>query len=215
MNDFQSLYETYMVENDMDVYKIGIFPGAFKPPHTGHYHTALNACKDCDEVHIFVSAKERALTTQNKVAGPEAPDSDRYKNLIHSDKFTNNIFSVSTAGVARMTSASALRAAISIKDKNTIFKNLPEGSDKETIFNILMQSNDVSNNMYGHISIDQTMAIWEQYATLLVSNNYISPDKLHVNISQTSPVRDTYELVESINNSEQASGVAIKLYVGE
>lgn len=204
-----------MVENDMDVYKIGIFPGAFKPPHMGHYHTALNACKECDEVHIFVSTKERALTTQNKVAGAEAPDSARYKNLIHSDKFTDNIFSVTTAGVARMTSASALRAAISIKDKNTIFKNLPEGSDKEAIFDILMQSNDVSNSTYGHISINQTMAIWQQYSNLLISNRYISPDKLHLNVSSTSPVRDTYELVEDINKTEQASRVAIKLYVGE
>jgi len=78
-----------------------------------------------------------------------------------------------------------------------------------------MQSNDVSNSAYGHISIDQTMAIWEQYSKLLISNRYISPDKLHLNVSSTSPVRDTYELVDDINKTEQASRVAIKLYVGE
>lgn len=199
----------------MDVYKIGIFPGAFKPPHTGHFHTALNACKDCDEVHIFMSTKARALSTQNKAAGPEKPDSDRYANLIHSDKFTNNIFSVSTAGVARMTSASAMRAAISIKDKHTIFENLPEGTDKEGIFNILMQSNEISSDSYGHITASQASSIWQEYMKAIVNTGVISSNNLHFNVSQTSPVRDTYELVDAINNSERASSVAIKLYVGE
>ena len=216
MKSFDILVKSILHEAVEDVYTVGIFPGAFKPPHIGHYTTALNACKVCDEVNIFVSSKSRAMSTQNKAGGGSgAPDSARYKNLIHSDKFTNNILSVQTAGVARMTSASAFRVAISAKDKNTIIKNLPKGVDVDLIFNILMSSNDIDSEGYGHVTIEQTMAIWRLYAGLLIQESGIDSDKLNINISKISPVKDTYDLVEEINNDERARMASIKLYVGE
>lgn len=215
MKVFDILVRNILTESTRDVYTVGIFPGAFKPPHVGHYTTALNACKVCDEVNIFVSTKARALSTQNKAGGKDVPDSKRYKNLIHSDKFTSNMLSVQTAGVARMTSASALRVAITAKDKDTIIKNLPKGVDVDLIFNILMSSNDIDGDDYGHVTIEQTMAIWRLYAGLLIQESGISSDKLNINISSISPVKDTYDLVDSINNSERARMTSVKLYVGE
>ena len=215
MKSFDILVKTILQEAVEDVYTVGIFPGAFKPPHIGHYTTALNACKVCDEVNIFVSSKARALSTQNKAGGKDAPDSMRYKNLIHSDKFTNNILSVQTAGVARMTSASAFRVAVSAKDKNTIMKNVPDGIDKDLVFNILMSSNDINGDDYGHVTIEQTMAIWRMYAGSLIQESGIDSDKLNINISKISPVKDTYDLVDNINNSERARMTSVKLYVGE
>lgn len=215
MKSFDILVKSLLSEATEDVYTVGIFPGAFKPPHIGHYTTALNACKVCDEVNIFVSSKARALSTQNKAGGSSAPDSMRYKNLIHSDKFTDNILSVQTAGVARMTSASAFRVAISTKDKNTIMKNLPKGIDADLVFNILMSSNNIDDEDYGHVTIEQTMAIWRLYASNLIRESGIDSDKLNINVSKISPVKDTYDLVENINNSERARMTSIKLYVGE
>ena len=215
MKSFDILVKSLLCEATQDVYTVGVFPGAFKPPHVGHYTTALNACKVCDEVNIFVSSKARALSTQNKAGGTEAPDSARYKNLIHSDKFTDNMLSVQTAGVARMTSASAFRTAISLKDKNTIMKNVPKGVDADLIFSILMSSNDIDGDGYGHVTIEQTMAIWKLYAGALIQESGIGSDKLNINISRISPVKDTYDLVDDINNSERASMTSVKLYVGE
>ena len=215
MKSFDILVKSLLSEATEDVYTVGIFPGAFKPPHIGHYTTALNACKVCDEVNIFVSSKARALSTQNKAGGSSAPDSMRYKNLIHSDKFTDNILSVQTAGVARMTSASAFRVAISTKDKSTIMKNLPKGIDADLVFNILMSSNNIDDEDYGHVTIEQTMAIWRLYASNLIRESGIDSDKLNINVSKISPVKDTYDLVENINNSERARMTSIKLYVGE
>ena len=145
MNSFDTLYEQLFYEQLDGQDNIGIFPGAFKPPHIGHYMTALDACKNNDMVYIFISKKSRELSTQNKTPTKDMPDSNRYANLLNSDKFTNNILSISAAGVARMSSASALRAAISIKDKNTINKNIPQGADNDRIYSILMKSNDVNN----------------------------------------------------------------------
>jgi phosphopantetheine adenylyltransferase len=215
MKSFDILVNSLLHEANEDVYTVGIFPGAFKPPHVGHYTTALNACKVCDEVNIFVSAKARALSTQNKAGDTSAPDSARYKNLIHSDKFTDNILSVQTAGVARMTSASAFRVAISTKDKNTIIKNIPESVDADLVFNILMSSNDINDEGYGHVTIEQTMAIWRLYASSLIQESGIDSDKLNINISKISPVKDTYDLVDEINNDERARMTSVKLYVGE
>lgn len=215
MKSFDILVSSLLSEQVQDVYTVGIFPGAFKPPHIGHYTTALNACKVCDEVNIFVSSKSRAISTQNKAGGKDAPDSMRYKNLIHSDKFTDNILSVQTAGVARMTSASAFRVAVSAKDKNTIMKNVPKSVDEDIVYNILMSSNDVNSSDYGHVTIEQTMAIWKLYAGSLIQESGIDSDKLNINISKISPVKDTYDLVESINNDERARMTSVKLYVGE
>lgn len=215
MNNFEQLYKSIITEAG-DITKIGIFPGAFKPPHVGHYTTALNACKDNDIVYIYISSKPRALSTQNKAptTGGKDCDGDRYKNMMTSDKYTNNLLSVQPAACARMTSASAMRVAISAKDKNTIFKNLPDGCDKDTIYNILMQSNDISSDEYGHVTIQQTLEIWKHYQQLLISATGKSNEDIRILASDITPVRDTYELVDTLNKSDSARNISVRLYVG-
>jgi len=219
MNNFQEYYQYILCEKDNDVNKVGIFPGAFKPPHAGHYYTALNACKENDSVYIFASSKSRALSTQNKSTSTDKDcDSMRYQNLIKPDsKFTTNLLSIQPAECARMTSASAVRAAIAVKDKTTIIKNLPEGlsdEEKDSIYNIFMRSNDISNDDYGHITMDQMMAVWNIYGDLLSRESSLSREDIKIIVSNGSPVRDTYELVDSINNDERAGSSSIRLYVG-
>lgn len=215
MQRFDKLYGQLLTEQDANVFKIGIFPGAFKPPHIGHYTTAYNACKHNDKVYIFVSDKPRPLTTQNKGNKKEVPDSARYANILKSDKYTNNLLGVQTAGVARMTSATAFRAAVSVKDKNTIAKNIPDGVDKDQVFNILMQSSDLNNPGYGHITVEQTMTIWSLYKPLLMNLTGKSEEDIIIQVSKPSPVKDTYDLVDQLNQSEQASNIGVRLYVGE
>lgn len=214
MLNFKNTFDRLLAEATDDIKKVGIFPGAFKPPHVGHYTTALNACNMCDEVYIYVSSKSRELSTQNVSTAGKGDDSSRYNNLLETDKFTNNLLGVQRADVARMTSASAMRAAISIKDKNTIIKNLPEGSDYDTIFRVLMQSNNIDQPDYGHITSKQALQIWNLYRPMLVNNSRIQDKDLHIIESPGSPVRDTYELVDSINNSEWASHTSVYLFVG-
>jgi cytidyltransferase-like protein len=214
MEQFNKLFKNILLEQDMDVFKVGVFPGAFKPPHIGHFTTAYNACKDNDLVYIFVSDKPRPLSTQNK-GGVEVPDINRYSNIMKSDKYTSNLLGVQPAGVARMTSATAFRTAISVKDKNTIAKNLPEGVDTDSIFSILMRSNDISDPGYGHVTVDQTMEIWSHYKPLLQQLSGLPEDRLKIIVSKPSPVKDTYDLVDRLNNSEQAGNTSVRLYVGE
>lgn len=215
MKLFDRLYKDIIVEQDQSVFNVGIFPGAFKPPHVGHYMTAYNACKNNERVYIFVSDKARPLSTQNVGNKKEAPDIVRYNNILKSDKYTSNLLGVRTAGVARMTSATAFRAAISIKDKNTIAKNLPDGVDKDQIYSILMQSNDVSSPTYGHVTVEQTMQIWQLYKPSLMNLTGKSDEDIVISVSSPSPVKDTYDLVDKFNNSEQAGNISIRLYVGE
>ena len=214
MEQFNQLFKNILLEQDMDVFKVGIFPGAFKPPHIGHFTTAYNACKDNDMVYIFVSDKPRPLSTQNK-GKTEVPDIQRYSNIMNSDKYTSNLLGVQPAGVARMTSATAFRAAISLKDKNTIAKNLPEGGDTDAIFSILMRSNDIGNPGYGHVTVDQTMEIWKHYKPILHNLTGLAEDRLKIIVSSPSPVKDTYDLVDRLNNSDQANNTSVRLYVGE
>lgn len=212
---FDDIYKKLLTETSSDVRHVGIFPGAFKPPHIGHYYTALDACKNNDLIYIYVSNKARALSTQNKSGGSGGDcDMDRYSNFMKNDKYTSNLLSIKPAACARMTSASALRAAITVKDKNTIFKNIPESVDRQTVYDILMQSNDISSPTYGHISIDQTMEIWRLYQAGLIRESGKSDQQIRILVSQISPVRDTYELVNELNNDEAASMTSVNLYVG-
>lgn len=213
--EFEKLYKSIITEQDVNVLKIGIFPGAFKPPHVGHYTTALNACKTNDRVYIFVSNKSRPISTQVKTTKNEAPDIVRYNNILKSDKYTNNLLGVQTAGVARMTSATAFRAALSIKDKATIIKNLPRDVDHDLIYDILMKSNDISSSDYGHVTVEQSISIWNVYKPALIANSSLSEQDITIKVSNPSPVKDTYDLVSELNESEGAQNTSIRLYVGE
>lgn len=216
MKQFDNLYKQLILEQDENVLKIGVFPGAFKPPHIGHFMTAYNACKNNDHVYIFVSDKPRPISTKaTSNNNKEVPDSARYSNILKTDKYTSNLLGVQTAGVARMTSATAFRTAISVKDKNTITKNIPEGVDVDKVYNVLMRSNDISNPGYGHVTVEQTMAIWQLYRPHLIQLSGIDSDNLSIQISKPSPVKDTYDLVDQLNNSENARMTSVSLYVGE
>ena len=114
-----------------------------------------------------------------------------------------------------MTSATAFRAAISIKDKNTVAKNLPDGVDKDKIYQILLQSHDISSPSYGHVNIEQTMQIWALYKPALMSLTGKSEEQIVIKTSVPSPVKDTYDLVDQLNQSEQAGNTSVRLYVGE
>ena len=39
--------------------KVGLYPGAFKPPHIGHYQAALDALKRNDVVYVLISGQTR------------------------------------------------------------------------------------------------------------------------------------------------------------
>lgn len=62
--NFDQLYHRALLHEKSQKYKtvgksIGIFPGAFKPPHKGHYMTAEKAMSDNDIVVVFVSGQDR------------------------------------------------------------------------------------------------------------------------------------------------------------
>ena len=112
-------------------------------------------------------------------------------------------------------SASSIRAAITLKDKNTIIKNIPDGVDGDLVFNILMQSNNIDSESYGYVTVKQAHEIWTLYKDQLVRNTNIDVDRLHLIISEISPVKDTYDLVSELNDSSEAGNTSVHLYVGE
>ena len=102
-----------------------------------------------------------------------------------------------------------------VRHSNTILKNLPDGVDKDLIFDVLMMSNEVDSENYGHVTIEQAGAIWLEYKKLLARKSNIDIDDIHIRTSQISPVKDTYDLVSELNEDENARNTSIYLYVGE
>lgn len=47
-------------------YIIGVFPGAFKPPHKGHFNVVKRLSDMCDEVQVFISPKTREGITADE-----------------------------------------------------------------------------------------------------------------------------------------------------
>lgn len=61
MNNFDCLVESYLIEAESR--RVAIFPGAYKPPHKGHYQACAMASRDNDEVHIFIGNQTRDMIT--------------------------------------------------------------------------------------------------------------------------------------------------------
>jgi hypothetical protein len=53
------------------------------------------------------------------------------------------------------------------------------------------------------------------YRSALASNSKLDESKIKIIVSDVSPVKDTYDLVNNINQSEVANNTNVKLYVGE
>jgi hypothetical protein len=47
------------LDHQETVKRVAIFPGAYKPPHRGHYHTAATAAKHTDSLYIIISNSPR------------------------------------------------------------------------------------------------------------------------------------------------------------
>jgi cytidyltransferase-like protein len=62
--NFDQLTESIL--NEQPTRKIGIFPGAFKPPHKGHFEMVSRASQENDEVYLFISPKEREGITADE-----------------------------------------------------------------------------------------------------------------------------------------------------
>jgi cytidyltransferase-like protein len=201
----------YLLEQSQDYNVVGIFPGAFKPPHNGHFQVALQACNSCDNVYVFVSNKERPLVKQPSTKKKtEMPDIARYNNIFNSDKYTSNLMSVDAVDpIFGETSATIVRKAIELGDVETVKENLPDeiGNDKDKVVQILLDNQ-------GTITIDHTMAIWDIYKKYLIQNSNLNDENINIQVAIPSPVKDTYDLVDELNKSEDAGKTVVKLYVG-
>ena len=58
-------YYSYIAES-AQTFTVGIFPGAFKPPHIGHLTTLKKAIEQCDTVLVSISSGEREGFTAEK-----------------------------------------------------------------------------------------------------------------------------------------------------
>jgi hypothetical protein len=59
------------------------------------------------------------------------------------------------------------------------------------------------------------MQMWQLYKPSLMSLTGKRDEDIVISVSNPSPVKDTYDLVDEFNNSEQASMISVRLYVGE
>lgn len=194
-----NIMQQYLWESPGDFHRIGIFPGAFKPPHLGHYNVIRQACQENDEVFVFVSKNPRPINEECK-------DSDRFCGLMSSDKYVGNLGDIKTVTPKfGDVSATLVRKAIQLRDTETLYKNLPQIPEKGEIIDLLLSSGD-------EITIEQTMKILSIYKPHLEES---TGAQLSISISAKSPVTDTYDKVAEINDSRDANNIAISLYAGD
>lgn len=221
-NTFEDLLTEQVTEGTVGHEKtIGIFPGAFKPPHRGHYLTANEACRVCDVVYILMSGGGRELGKASKSSS--VPEWKKYEGILPGGKFIDKLpnLNIELAEVDRATSASAMRAKIADfgltqNDTETFLDNIDEflpdidQNDKLTISDQLIGT--IAN---GVITAVESSVIWEIY----IRNLEVSNPSCDVNfaIINGSPITNTYELVEGLNKDAQSldRGYNILLYTGE
>jgi len=201
---------------------IGILPGAFKPPHRGHFLTAKNACEECDIVFILMSPTSRELGKASKnIAGPE---SQKYAGLLPGGKQADDLMTnlhIELAEVDRQTSASSMRARIAsygleLDDNITFLKNIKDFLPDLPEEDMLQISGSLITTLKdGIISANEAAEVWKVYVKHL--------DKVrrhtHVifDITAGSPIGSTYELCEQLNQQAEGERATynVRLYTGE
>lgn len=74
INNFEMLVEqAYLHEQSEKVLRVGLYPGAYKPPHVGHYQAAVNALSKNDVVFVLVSGQCRGQD-ECQVTGSQSED---------------------------------------------------------------------------------------------------------------------------------------------
>lgn len=48
-------------ESEKDMYKVGVFPGKFAPPHRGHLESIIRAATQCEKLYVVVSHNEKEM----------------------------------------------------------------------------------------------------------------------------------------------------------
>ena len=174
-NTFDSIYNLIAESTDKTV---GLFPGAFKPPHRGHYLTAAMAAKACDVVYIIMSPKERMLGQASADTG--VPEWKKYAGLLPGGKQHEEYkqhLHMELAEVDRQTSASKMRSSIAqiaamaldINDMDTWQENLREfipgdlDEDELERFGGLLQKAPEDKV----ITVAEADGIWEIYLNAL------------------------------------------------
>ena len=202
----------------------GIFPGAFKPPHAGHYHTAKAAAMNNDILFILMSNTPRNLDQTNVSNKPERPDSDRYKSLLPGGK-QNALLQHVDVQIAQCerpeidgeaASASRLRKQIAryaaqVDDMITFRQNadsfIPASlsdEDKDAVAELFVSITDD-----GMIDAQEAAAIWSIYIKQLKAE---TGTNIEFEMVPGSPVQLTYEIVKVIDDSKSYD--TANLYVG-
>lgn len=65
IKSFKSMVGTTLVEKHSKRMNVGLFPGAFKPPHVGHYNTAVMGAKRNDKMLVIVSNNTRGAGSES------------------------------------------------------------------------------------------------------------------------------------------------------
>ena len=193
---------------------IGIFPGAFKPPHRGHYATAAAACEACDTVYIFMSPKARMLCQPSADNGK--PEWEKFKGLLEKPRKGLNI---ELAEVDRQTSASEARqrildASLDRCDMESFTNNIEaylpdlQPAQKHRVVQELM-SKSVKD---GQITAREASNIWKVYVRQL-ERDFNMRGQIIFETVPVSPIVSSYDLVDKTLVPEGFSGT-VKLYTG-
>lgn len=69
IDNFDLLIEQVVLyEQPSEVLRVGLYPGAFKPPHVGHYQAAKDALNRNDVVYVLISGESRGHNSEQITA---------------------------------------------------------------------------------------------------------------------------------------------------
>lgn len=229
LNQYSNFNSLYSIVQESNYTTIGLFPGAFKPPHRGHYATANIACGVCDVLYIIMSPKHRVVGEPSKDL--KGPESNKYSGLLpggkHHDKYSGKL-NIELAEVDRLTSASAMRQAIKstadvisntmdisldtqdfITYKNNIEQFLPQELSPDDTESVVKLLSNAPRDLV--ITADEAADIWRIY----INNLKRSHPNVEIKfvVAKTSPIIDTYDIVDNIYNNVD-SMTNINLYTG-
>jgi len=144
--------------------KIAMFPGAFKPPHVGHYTLLKKILPNVDDIYVIISPKSRVINSNREVDARQSQQI--WKTYLNNSKLSNSNKNKVHLSISKKSPILSAYSLISDKLKNKKLKAT------DTVY-LIKSSKDIANkrfDMFNRLKVNIVNQTLPKFKTISSTN---------------------------------------------